>query len=108
MKKLFFCLIIFGFMQKGFAQEPKLSDYVGKYKISDFFQEAVVTEKDGFLFAELDTYGNNKLLKEPQADTFKSTSEYGTVFAFKRDATTQKIVGITLTLMGQSVSGTKN
>jgi hypothetical protein len=38
---------------------------------------------------------------------FQSTSSYGTLFKFKRDPATQKIVGIALEVMGQEVSGKK-
>jgi hypothetical protein len=112
MKKTFVNLLLLSlvvcssFVQLSSADEPKLSDYVGVYKMADFFQEAIVTEKEGFLYAELDSYGNNKLLKEPQEDTFKSTSSYGTIFIFKRDAN-KKVIGVMLKLMDQEVSGVK-
>jgi hypothetical protein len=93
------------------AQEPKkesnpLKDYVGTYQMDTFFKTATVTEVGGSLFAAIDDYGNNQLIKEPEADTFKSTSSYGTIFEFKRDAN-KKIIGVTLKLMGQEVSGKK-
>ena len=83
-----------------------LNDYVGKYKFTEGFAEASVEVKDGSLYAEIDSYGQNKINKQDAVDTFKSTSSYGTVFIFKRNAE-GKVTGVTLQLMGQEVSGEK-
>jgi hypothetical protein len=88
---------------------PKAEDltaFVGSYKFTEYFSKGVVEVKDGELYAEIDAYGKNKLIKQPEADTFKSTSTYGTVFKFKRNAE-GKVNGVTLQLMGQELTGEK-
>lgn len=83
-----------------------LDDYTGIYKMASFFKEAVLEVKGGELFAELDSYGSNKLLKEAAKDVFKSTSSYGTIFTFNRNAE-GKIIGVKLALMDQEATGEK-
>ncbi len=94
------------FAQENKKEDTKLAEYIGQYKMESFFELGTITEKDGFLYAELDSYGINKLLKEEAADTFKSTSSYGTVFTFKRDST-NKVIGVSLKLMDNEVNGIK-
>jgi hypothetical protein len=91
------------------APGPKadLNDYVGTYKMKEYFQAATVTVQDGALYGEVDGNGNYKLLPQDEPDTFKSTSSYGTLYVFTRDGQTKKVAGLTLKLMGQEVSGDK-
>jgi hypothetical protein len=84
-----------------------LAGYAGTYKMDSFFEKTIVTLRDGALYGAVDDNGVNKLIKKEGADLFQSTSSYGTLFKFKRDPATQKIVGITLEVMGQEVSGKK-
>ena len=88
------------------ATTLNLQDYAGTYKMADFFTEATLEVKNGELFAELDAHGSNKLLKEAAKDVFKSTSSYGTIFSFLRNAE-GKVISVKLELMGQDVSGVK-
>jgi hypothetical protein len=83
-----------------------LKDFEGIYKFKETFEKGVVELKGGELFAEIDAYGSNKLLKEADKDTYKSTSSYGTVFKFQRN-TEGKVVGVKLALMGQELVGEK-
>jgi hypothetical protein len=83
-----------------------LKDFEGVYKFKETFEKGVVELKGGELFAEIDSYGSNKLLKEAGKDTYKSTSSYGTVFMFQRNAE-GKVVGVKLALMGQELAGDK-
>jgi hypothetical protein len=83
-----------------------LKDYTGRYTFSETFKELIVEAEGADLYAEVDSYGKNKLLKQDAADTYKSTSSYGTVFIFKRNKD-GKVVGVTLQLMGQELSGEK-
>jgi hypothetical protein len=83
-----------------------LADFAGIYKFSDVFTEATLEVKGGELFAEVDSHGSNKILKQAGKDVFKSTSSYGTVYTFKRNAE-GKVVGVKLELMGQEVMAEK-
>ncbi len=83
-----------------------LADYVGVYKFSETVSQATITLKDGLIFGEVDSYGNNKLLPEADVDTFKSTSSYGTIYVFKRNPE-KKVMTLTLKVMGQEVTGEK-
>jgi len=49
----------------------------------------------------------NKLLKQPDADTFKSTSSYGSIIVFKRDPATKKVTSLILKIMDQEVPAKK-
>lgn len=111
MKKLliFTFLCIFGINL--YAQDPKkneyyLKEYIGTYKMETFFESGTITEKEGFLYAELDSYGINKLIKQEAADTFISTSSYGTVFTFLRDEN-KRVIGVKLKIMDNEVNGKK-
>jgi hypothetical protein len=83
-----------------------LKDFEGVYKFKETFEKGVVELKGGELFAEIDAYGSNKLLKEAGKDTYKSTSSYGTVFMFQRNVE-GKVIGVKLALMGQELAGEK-
>ncbi len=84
-----------------------LDEYVGEYKMSEYFATYKVTKDGGFLYAEADSYGNNKLLRQKEADTFVSTSSYGTTVIFLRDEITKKVTGVKLFLQGNEVIGKK-
>ena len=83
-----------------------LKEYSGSYKMSEFFAKYVVVFKDGALYAEADSYGENKILPQKTPDVFQSTSSYGTIITFIRDEK-KKVIGIKLKLMDQEVSGEK-
>ena len=84
-----------------------LAEYVGEYKMSAFFATYKITIDGGNLYGEADSYGANKLIKQKDADTFLSTSSYGSTIVFIRDATTKKVTGIKLNLQGNEATGTK-
>ncbi len=84
-----------------------LDEFVGEYKMSEYFASYKVTKDGGFLYGEADSYGNNKLLKQKEADTYVSTSSYGTTVIFLRDAITKKVMGVKLLLQGNEVIGKK-
>lgn len=84
-----------------------LNDYTGTYNMKSYFEKTIITVQDGDLYGEVDANGNYKLIPQDAADTFKSTSSYGTIYEFKRDAQTKKVTGLTLKLMGEEVSGDK-
>jgi Domain of unknown function (DUF3471) len=84
-----------------------LAEYVGEYKMSDFFGVYKITLDGGNLYGEADSYGANKLIKQKEADTYVSTSSYGSTIIFTRDATTKKVTGLKLMLQGNEVIGKK-
>ncbi len=75
-----------------------LSEYVGTYKMKDngYFSAYKITLKEGALYGEADENGANKLLKQDKPDTFKSTSQYGSIITFKRNPDTKKVAGLSL------------
>jgi hypothetical protein len=84
-----------------------LEQYAGVYQFDGQFSSATLIIKDKDLYGEVDSYGSNKLIAEPEKDTFKSTSTYGTIYFFLRDPASQAITGLTLKLMGQEIVGKK-
>lgn len=60
-----------------------------------------ITTEGRDLYGEADSYGRYKLLKQDEPDTYKSTSSYGSIIVFSRDASTGRITGLTLRIMGQ-------
>jgi Domain of unknown function (DUF3471) len=91
-----------------FAQNGSIStkDYVGKYKMESYFEICTISEKQGELYAEVDTNGQNKLLKTDKEDIFKSTSSYGTIFTFTRNDK-KEVISVSLHLMDNDVAGKK-
>jgi hypothetical protein len=86
-----------------------LSEYVGNYKMKDngYFSEFRITLKEGSLYGEADQNGANKLLKQDKADTFKSTSQYGSIITFKRNAETKKVIGLSLLIQDTEMNADK-
>ena len=93
-------------LQKSIVADS-LAEYVGEYKMSDFFAKYSITINGGELYGEADGYGVNKLIKQKEADTFVSTSSYGSTIVFTRDATTKKVTGLKINLQGSEAVGTK-
>lgn len=88
-----------------------LKEYTGMYTfttsgspISAFH----ITEKQGDLYGEADSYGANKLLKQAEADKFVSTSSYGSTIIFLRHAQTKKVNGLQLIIQGNTLEATKD
>ena len=84
-----------------------LDEFLGDYKMKEYFEIYKITKDGGFLYGEADSYGNNKLLKQKEADTFVSTSSYGSTIIFTRDPATKKVTGLKMLLRGNEVIGTK-
>jgi len=84
-----------------------LDEYLGEYKMKEYFSVYKITKDGGFLYGEADSYGNNKLLKQKDFDTYVSTSSYGSTIIFTRDATSRKVTGIKMILQGNEVIGTR-
>lgn len=95
-----------------YAQTPaadSLNAYAGTYTFASGspVNTFIVTVDQGTLYGEVDGNGKNKLLKQPAVDTFKSTSSYGSVITFLRDAATKAITGFTLIAQGTELSAKK-
>lgn len=92
------------------ADSTLLKTYVGSYTFSSGspLQKFTVTIEKGDLFGEADGYGKNKLVKQDKADTFQSTSSYGSIITFVRDAATKAITGLTLAIQGTELSAKKD
>lgn len=91
------------------AAADSLAAYVGTYTFSqgDPISKFTVTVEKGELFGEADSYGRNKLIRQPGADTFQSTSSYGSIITFIRDATTKVVTKLTLAAQGAELSAKK-
>lgn len=111
------CMLLFGLsvllMSFTFTNSEKttidpLEAYVGHYKMIDnaYFKVFKISIKEGSLYGEADENGANKLLKQEQVDTFKSTSQYGSVIKFKRNAD-NRVIGLTLNLQDNEMVGEK-
>lgn len=92
------------------ADSTALKAYTGTYTFAsnDNFKQLILTVENGELYGAVDAYPKNKLVKQPAADTFKSTSEYGSVFTFTRDAATQQVTGCTMAIMGNTITARKD
>jgi hypothetical protein len=86
-----------------------LSEFVGVYKMGDngYIKDCKVTLKEGFLYLEADQNGENKLLKQDKPDTFKSTSQYGSIITFKRNPDTKKVIGLSMMIQDNELMGDK-
>lgn len=92
------------------SQKNDLSAYVGTYTFEENgnLKAYAVTLENGDLHGEADSYGKFKLLKQKEADTFQSTSQYASMIVFSRDPATNAITGLTLKLMGNELKATKD
>lgn len=86
-----------------------LSAYAGTYTFESGspLNKFVVSAEKGELFGEADSYGKNKLVKQAKADTYQSTSSYGSIITFVRNAATKAVTGLTLAIQGTELSAKK-
>ena len=117
MKKLFFGrLIAFLFISCfcaniSFAQTAvadSLKQYVGTYKMKGDapFQTYTISFADGSISGEADSYGGNKLIKKEGSDKFQSTSSYGSIITFTRNAD-KKVTGFKMEIQGSAILADK-
>ncbi len=92
------------------TDSTELSAYAGVYTFvsGSPVQKFTVSVKKGDLYGEADGFGEYKLLKQPIADTYRSTSSYGSIITFVRDAATKAIAGLTLAAQGMELSAKRN
>ena len=91
------------------ADSTTLSVYAGSYTFGSGspVQKFTVSTEKGELYGEADSYGKNKLIKQAKADTYQSTSSYGSIITFVRDATTKAVTSLTLAAQGTELSAKK-
>lgn len=86
-----------------------LTEYAGTYNFSGDgpLKTYTITVKDGELYGDAGMGGANKLVRQDKTDQYKSTSSYGSIITFTRDATTKAVTGLTLAVQDQELSATK-
>ena len=87
-----------------------LKAYVGSYTFGSGspVSKYIITTEKGELYGEADSYGRNKLIKQAAADTYQSTSSYGSIIKFVRDAGTKAVTSLTLAAQGNDLSAKKD
>lgn len=110
---LLFCLLFIATTIKAqtvSADSSNLSTYVGTYTFPSGspVQKMSVTVDKGKLYGEADGYGKNELLKQEQANTYKSTSSYGSIITFLRNAATNAVTGFTMAVQGTELTAKKD
>lgn len=112
MKKIFFSLLIICLgIVTAFAKTPpadSLEQYVGTYKMKGEspFTVYKITFSEGSILGEADDYGANKLVKQAGEDKFQSTSSYGSIITFVRNAD-KKVVGLKMEIQGTELLADK-
>lgn len=83
------------------SSSDSLQQYVGTYKMKDGspFEAYKITMSEGSILGEADAYGANKLIKQASVDKFQSTSSYGAIITFIRNAE-KKIIGLKMDIQG--------
>lgn len=96
--------------QTASADSANLKAYAGSYSFASGspLQKFTVTSDKGELYGEADSYGKNKLVKQAKADTYQSTSSYGSIITFVRDAATKAITSLTMAVQGTELSAKKD
>jgi hypothetical protein len=91
------------------ADSADINQYVGKYNLGNngVIPSYTITVKDGQLFGQAEGYDAYKLVKQKDADTWQSTSSYGSMIVFTRDAVTNAVTGLKLTIQGNELVGTR-
>ena len=110
---LLICLLIIAVSVKAqtvTADSSNLTAYVGTYSFASGspVQKMTITVEKGELYGEADSYGKSKLLKQEKANTYKSTSSYGSIITFLRDAATNATTGFTMDVQGTELTAKKD
>jgi len=92
------------------ASADSVKAYAGSYTFASGspIQKYTITTEKGDLFGEADTYGKNKLVKQAKADTYQSTSSYGSIITFVRDAATKAVTSLTMVIQGTELTAKKD
>lgn len=92
------------------SDSTALKAYAGSYAFASGspVQKYNITVDKGDLYGEADSYGKNKLVKQTKADTYQSTSSYGSIITFVRDATSKAVTGLTMAIQGTELTAKKD
>ncbi len=96
--------------QTATTDSTSLKAYVGSYTFASGspLQKYVITADKGDLYGEADSYGKNKLVKQAKADTYQSTSSYGSMITFVRDAATKAVTSLSIAAQGTELTAKKD
>ncbi|MCY7349777.1 MAG: DUF3471 domain-containing protein [Cytophagaceae bacterium] len=91
------------------ADSVDVQQYAGRYKMPEGTPIAAytVTLENGEVFGEADGYGKFKLIRQKDADTYLSTSSYGSTIIFTRDATSKQVSGLKMLIQGNELIAVK-
>lgn len=91
------------------ADSANLKAYAGSYTFASGspVQKYSITVDKGELYGEADSYGKNKLVKQAKADTYQSTSSYGSIIIFVRDVATKAVTSLNMSAQGTELSAKK-
>lgn len=92
------------------VDEKDLLVYAGTYTFAEngTFTKLTITVESGEIYGQVDSNDRYKLVRQPEADTFKSTSSYGSIFTFTRDPNTKAVTGFKMKIMDNNLEGTKD
>ena len=92
------------------SDTTNLKAYLGSYTLSSGspIQKYTITSEKGDLYGEADSFGKNKLVRQAKADTYQSTSSYGSMITFVRDATTKAVTGLSMSAQGTELTAKKD
>ena len=92
------------------ASPDSVKAYVGSYTFASGspIQKYTITTDKGDLFGEADSYGKNKLVKQAKADTYQSTSSYGSMITFVRDAASKAVTSLSMAIQGSELTAKKD
>ncbi|AUD00697.1 DUF3471 domain-containing protein [Spirosoma pollinicola] len=110
---LLVCLLAVGATanaQMASTDSASLKAYTGIYTFASGspIQKYTITADKGELYGEADSYGKNKLVKQTKADTFQSTSSYGSMITFVRDAATKAVTSLSIAAQGTELTARKD
>ncbi|MVM32620.1 DUF3471 domain-containing protein [Spirosoma sp. HMF4905] len=92
------------------TDSTSLKAYVGSYTFESGspIQKFTMTADKSDLFGEADTFGKNKLVKQAKADTYQSTSSYGSIITFVWDDAKKTVTGFTMAIQGSTLTAKKD
>ena len=92
------------------TDSTNLKAYAGTYTFASGspLQHYSISVDKGELYGEADNYGKNKLVKQAKTDTYQSTSSYGSVITFVRDAATKAVTSLTMLIQGTEISAKRD
>ena len=92
------------------TDSTNLKAYTGSYTFASGspLEKYTITADKGDLFGEADSHGKNKLVKQAKVDTYQSTSSYGSIITFVRDAATKAVTSLAISAQGTELTAKKD